>query len=182
MKLFAALFLFTSAALGLVAPRPAQRAVYSRTHAPALLIGASPARPTLAASRSLVLLQEPDGVAEAKLTWNTAIDAEGNTYYWNSAGASTYEQPADFDPATAKSSGVYQAKGNDGALYDDEVPEGQQVVYTSGEKKPTLSNTMRDKMIAESRGLGADPNAKNPFLPVFFGVGVFVVLGALTQI
>ena len=41
---------------------------------------------------------------------------------------------------------------------------------------------MRDKMIAESRGLGADPNAKNPFLPVFFGVGVFVVLGALTQI
>ena len=109
--------------------------------------GASPARPTLAASRSLVLLQEPDGVAEAKLTWNTAIDAEGNTYYWNSAGASTYEQPADFDPATAKSSGVYQAKGNDGALYDDEVPEGQQVVYTSGEKKPTLSNTMRDKMI-----------------------------------
>ena len=44
---------------------------------------------------------------------------------------------------------------------------------------PALSNTMRDKMIAESRGLGADPNAKNPFLGAFFGVGVFVVLGAL---
>ena len=26
---------------------------------------------------------------------------------------------------------------------------------------------------------GADPNQKNPFLPVFFGVGVFVLLGAL---
>ena len=31
----------------------------------------------------------------------------------------------------------------------------------------------------ESRGLGADPNQKNPFLAVFAGVGVFVVLGFL---
>ena len=42
-----------------------------------------------------------------------------------------------------------------------------------------LSQTMKDRLIAESRGLGADPNSKNPFLPVFFGVGVFVTLGAL---
>ena len=46
-------------------------------------------------------------------------------------------------------------------------------------KQQELSNTMRDRLIAESRGLGADPNAKSPFLPVFFGVGVFVLLGAL---
>ena len=42
-----------------------------------------------------------------------------------------------------------------------------------------LSNTMKDRLIRESAGLGADPNQKNPFLPVFFGVGVFVLLGAL---
>ena len=45
--------------------------------------------------------------------------------------------------------------------------------------QPQISNAMRDKLINESRGLGADPGAKNPFLPVFFGVGVFVMLGAL---
>ena len=40
-------------------------------------------------------------------------------------------------------------------------------------------NTMKERLIRESAGLGADPNQKNPFLPVFFGVGVFVLLGAL---
>ena len=57
-----------------------------------------------------------------------------------------------------------------GNLYDDAVP-----VQT----KPAVSDSMRQKMINESRGLGADPNQKNPFLPVFFGVGVFVLLGAI---
>ena len=36
---------------------------------------------------------------------------------------------------------------------------------------------MRERLINESRGLGADPNQKNPFLNVFAAVGVFVVLG-----
>ena len=115
---------------------------------------------------------------EAKLTWNTALDEDGQTYYWNSAGASTYDKPADFDPTTSKAAGAYKAS-SDGALYDDEIPEGDKIVYTSGQKKPELSSTMRDKMIAESRGLGADPNAKNPFGVVFIGVGVFVCLGAV---
>mmetsp|Transcript_65857 Transcript_65857/g.130546 ORF Transcript_65857/g.130546 Transcript_65857/m.130546 type:complete len:163 (-) Transcript_65857:247-735(-) len=127
------------------------------------------------------LMRSPRSIMQAepgKLTWNTALDAEGQTYYWNSAGASTYDMPADFDASTAKAAGTYKASG-DGALYDDEIPEVDQIVYTSGQKKPTLSNTMREKMIAESRGLGADPSAKNPFGAVFIGVGVFVVLGAL---
>ena len=46
-------------------------------------------------------------------------------------------------------------------------------------KQPEISNAMRERLINESRGLGADPGSKNPFLLVFFGVGVFVVLGAL---
>lgn len=111
-------------------------------------------------------------------TWNTALDAEGVTYYWNSAGASTYEKPADFDPATAKVAGTYKAS-SDGALYDDQIPEGAEVVYTSGQKKPGLSDNMRKRLLSEQRGIGADPNSKNPFLLVFAGVGVFVVLGSL---
>jgi len=67
------------------------------------------------------------------------------------------------------------AEGSDaelpaGDFYDDEKPMVE---------KPALSNSMRDRLINESRGLGADPNSKNPFLPVFLGVGVFVILGAL---
>ena len=114
-----------------------------------------------------------------KGTWNTAIDNDGVTYYWNAATReTTYDMPADFDPATAKSAGVYQPQKT-GDLYDDQIPEEGQIVYTSGEKKPELSNTMRERLINESRGLGADPNQKNPFLAVFAGFGVFVLLGAL---
>jgi len=143
----------------------------------ALQIGAVTAtRPLM---RAGLVMQAPPPEAQ-KLTWNTALDAEGKTYYWNSAGASTYEKPADYDPATAKAAGTYKGS-SDGALYDDEIPEGTEVVYTSGQKKPQLSNTMREKMIAESRGLGADPGAKNPFGAVFIGVGVFVVLGFLAS-
>jgi hypothetical protein len=125
------------------------------------------------AADKLVLLK-PEKL-EVKLVWNTALDADGETYYWNAAGSSQYEKPADFDPALAKKEGVYQAK--DDALYDDEVQDGG-IRYSDGTKKPELSNSMRDKMIAESRGLGADPNQKNPFLIVFVGVGLFVLAGA----
>jgi len=33
--------------------------------------------------------------------------------------------------------------------------------------------------INEQRGLGADSNSQNPFLYVFAGVGIFVLLGAV---
>jgi len=58
-------------------------------------------------------------------------------------------------------------------FYDDEKED--EVLQA----KPQLSNTMRERLIKEQRGLGADPNAGNPFLLVFGGVGVFVILGAL---
>ena len=34
--------------------------------------------------------------------WNTALDGSGVTYYWNEAGQSQYERPADFDASTAQ--------------------------------------------------------------------------------
>ena len=58
-------------------------------------------------------------------------------------------------------------------FYDDEKEDAVMAA------KPAISNSMRERLINESRGLGADPNQKNPFLPVFFGFGVFVILGAL---
>ena len=64
-------------------------------------------------------------------------------------------------------------------VYDDESDPDAPIKYADGTKKPDISNSMREKLIKESRGLGADPGAKNPFLLVFGGVGVFVVLGAL---
>ena len=114
---------------------------------------------------------------EGQDTWNTAKDANGETYYWRGK-ESTYEKPADFDPSLAKDSGMYKGTADDGALYDDEISDAQ-VTYTDGTKKPEISNAMRDRLINESRGLGADPNQKNPFLFVFAGVGVFVLLGAV---
>ena len=112
-------------------------------------------------------------------SWNTAIDQDGVTYYWKVGEDPTYEKPPEFDPSTAQNSGQYKGAKASDDLYDDQIPENEQVIYTDGTEKPTLSNTMRDKLIAEGRGLGADPNQKNPFLAVFGGVGVFVVLGAL---
>jgi len=124
-------------------------------------------------SGKLVLLKSEK--LEVKLVWNTALDANGETYYWNAAGASQYDKPADFDPTLAKNEGTYKEKSD--ALYDDEIADGP-VNYKDGTKKPELSNTMRDKLINESRGLGADPNQKNPFLIVFVAVGLFVLAGA----
>jgi len=77
------------------------------------------------------------------------------------------DAPTPADAAPAASAGGYET------FYDDEREDAVLA------KKPELSNTMRERLINESRGLGADPNAKNPFLPVFFGVGAFVLLGAL---
>ena len=39
--------------------------------------------------------------------WNTALDGNGTTYYWNEAGESTYEKPADFNADTAQAAGSY---------------------------------------------------------------------------
>jgi len=129
-------------------------------------------------ARSFMNENQPTGAAEPeKQVWNTALDQNGETYYWNSAGASQYEKPIDFDPSIAKNEGKYQVSA--AALYDDEIPDGR-IKYTDGTKKPELSNTMRDKLINESRGLGADPNAKNPFLYAFAAVGLFVLAGAAT--
>ncbi|KAL1521926.1 hypothetical protein AB1Y20_021574 [Prymnesium parvum] len=56
-------------------------------------------------------------------------------------------------------------------FYDDEKD--------TAPEKPALSDAMRQRLLNEQRGLGADANSKNPFLLVFAGVGVFVLLGAL---
>ena len=41
------------------------------------------------------------------MTWNTALDGNGMTYYWNAAGEATYDKPADFDASTAQAAGAY---------------------------------------------------------------------------
>mgnify|MGYP007078186544 CR=1 FL=1 len=70
-----------------------------------------------------------------------------------------------------KAEDAAEGVAEDGAdFYDDDKP----II-----EKPPVSNAMRERLINEARGVGADPNSKSPFLPVFFGVGVFVVLGAL---
>lgn len=59
-----------------------------------------------------------------------------------------------------------------GNVYDDESEQ---------DDGPKFSDAMRQKMINESRGLGGDPNQKNPFLLVFAGFGLFVLAGALAS-
>jgi phosphoglycerate kinase len=59
------------------------------------------------------------------------------------------------------------ARGN---FYVDEVAQYE----TDGP-----SDTMKQKMIDESRAIGADPNAKSPFLLVFGGFVIFIVAGFL---
>ena len=42
------------------------------------------------------------------MTWNTAIDQSGTTYYWDSeTGAAQYQQPAGFDAEAATHAGAY---------------------------------------------------------------------------
>ena len=44
------------------------------------------------------------------MAWNTALDGQGNTYYWHSqTGTTQYEKPADFDPTVAQDAGSYAA-------------------------------------------------------------------------
>lgn len=62
---------------------------------------------------------------------------------------------------------VPDEKGN---VYDDESPQ---------DDGTNLSDQMKQKMVDESRDLGGDPMSKNPFLKVFIGVGIFVLLGAV---
>ncbi|KAL3908659.1 MAG: hypothetical protein SGPRY_009711 [Prymnesium sp.] len=66
---------------------------------------------------------------------------------------------------------------------EPEKVEGYQTFYDderdSAPKKQGLSDDMKKRLLKEQRGLGADANSKNPFLFVFAGVGVFVLLGAL---
>ena len=68
--------------------------------------------------------------------------------------------------------GMAPAKDSAGNVYDDESEQ---------DDGPGFSDSMRQKMIDESRGLGGDPNQKNPFLLVFAGIGLFVVAGALSS-
>jgi hypothetical protein len=63
--------------------------------------------------------------------------------------------------------------------------EGYQTFYDDEKEdkvlkaKPAISDSMRKRLINEQRGLGADSNSQNPFLYVFAGVGIFVLLGAV---
>ena len=68
--------------------------------------------------------------------------------------------------------GTAPTKDSAGNVYDDESEQ---------DDGPDFSSAMKQKMINEAGGLGADPNKKNPFLLVFFGIGVFVVAGALSS-
>ena len=83
-----------------------------------------------------------------------------------------------YDSGTRLTSEQATPEGGYQTFYDDESGN-EPIKYADGSKKPEISNSMREKLINESRGLGADPGAKNPFLFVFGGVGVFVLLGAL---
>ena len=70
---------------------------------------------------------------------------------------------------------VAQAAPSEGyeTFYDDEKEDAVLAA------KPPISDSMRARLLKEQQGLGADSNSKNPFLLVFAGVGVFVILGAL---
>eukprot|EP00322_Chrysochromulina_rotalis_P013821 CAMPEP_0115857668 /NCGR_PEP_ID=MMETSP0287-20121206/15697_1 /TAXON_ID=412157 /ORGANISM="Chrysochromulina rotalis, Strain UIO044" /LENGTH=689 /DNA_ID=CAMNT_0003311901 /DNA_START=30 /DNA_END=2099 /DNA_ORIENTATION=+ len=51
------------------------------------------------------------------MTWNTAKDSSGVTYYWNEHGASQYEKPADFDESSAQDAGSYTQYASAGNPY-----------------------------------------------------------------
>ena len=59
--------------------------------------------------------------AHCSMGWNTALDSNGTTYYWNEAGQSQYEKPPDFNEATAQAAGSYSqyaGSGGYGGGYD----------------------------------------------------------------
>ena len=167
-----------------------------------------PARPVatvgrvLLRSRPIVLEVAPESAAEPQANglpegWATATDDEGSTYYWNKVRREPMQArtlqlthvscrtPAaalshthlcgcaqETKETTWQKPGTAPAKDSAGNVYDDESEQ---------DDGPDFSSAMKQKMINEAGGLGADPNKKNPFLLVFFGIGVFVVAGALSS-
>ena len=83
-----------------------------------------------------------------------------------SAEPPTEPQPSDL----AEQAPPPQQLNRDGTVYDDVSPPP---------KRPELSNSMRKRLLKEQRSLGADPNAKNPFLLGVGAVALFIALGAL---
>merc|ERR1719231_893559 len=88
--------------------------------------------------------------------------------------------PAGFDE------GVELVSSTDNASAEKPpAPTGMQTFYDDEAgmpdipAKPAVSDAMRQCLLNEQRGLGADANSSNPFLLVFGGVGIFVVLGAI---
>lgn len=123
----------------------------------------APVRPALvrgAARSSALRMQEDTPAAALPDGWKEYKDPESGDTYYSDGKITSWEKP-----------GVEGGVGY-------KVPDAALEKEIKAERQ--LSQTMKDKMIAESRGLGADPNQKNPFLPVFIGVGVFVVLGAIS--
>lgn len=83
------------------------------------------------------------------------------------------EPPAEPEDARAAYDAAVKAEGEMAAgstLFDDEKPFVE---------KPPISSEMRAKLLKGQQALGSDPNSQNPFLYVFGGVGVFVILGAI---
>ena len=127
-----------------------------------------PARPVatvgrvLLRSRPIVLEAAEPQATDLPEGWAAAKDDEGSTYYWNKeTKETTWQRPGAAPKADAA-----------GNVYDDESEQ---------DDGPQFSDAMRQKMINESRGLGGDPNQKNPFLLVFAGIGLFVLAGAISS-
>ena len=151
-------------------------------------------------SRPIVLEVAPESAAEPQANglpegWATATDDEGSTYYWNKVRCDPMQALAharllpdtscrvshaalrvplaqETKETTWQKPGTAPTKDSAGNVYDDESEQ---------DDGPGFSDAMRQKMINESRGLGGDPNQKNPFLLVFAGIGLFVVAGALSS-
>lgn len=100
----------------------------------------------------------------SKQRGKVALQAASGPEEKDSKGETPAEEPVE---AEAEAMSAYKT------FYDDEKEDAVLAA------KPPVSDAMRKRLLSESRGLGADPNAKNPFLPVFFGVGIFVLLGAI---
>ena len=69
------------------------------------------------------------------------------------------------------SKAVVTTSSSDGALYDDEIPDVA--------PKEMLSDNMRNRLLNEAKGMGADYNTATPNYILYVGlaVGVLVVLG-----
>merc|ERR1719203_2197610 len=99
--------------------------------------------------------------------WKEATAEDGKKYYYNELTRETSWTP----PGTDESESVSGDNPVYTTLYDDEATTF---------KSRDISDNMRARLIKEQQGIGTDPNQKSPFLAVFAGVGVFIVLGALS--